>query len=106
MFCFLMLRRPPVSTRNDTLFPDTTLVRSIQVVLDGDRAVARNYRHAQHVRNDELGERHYSIAGHYRHEMVRTDKGWRIAKYSLTAQWTRGNRAVMVNALARARGKK
>src|SRR3546814_1906516 len=27
-FCFLMLRRPPRSTRTDTLFPDTTLFRS------------------------------------------------------------------------------
>src|SRR3546814_13373080 len=28
MFFFLMLRRPPRSTRTDTLFPDTTLFRS------------------------------------------------------------------------------
>src|SRR3546814_20357891 len=27
-FCFLMRRRPPRSTRTDTLFPDTTLFRS------------------------------------------------------------------------------
>src|SRR3546814_13254222 len=27
-FFFLMIRRPPRSTRTDTLFPDTTLVRS------------------------------------------------------------------------------
>src|SRR3546814_14111537 len=27
-FCFLMIRRPPKSTRTDTLFPDTTLFRS------------------------------------------------------------------------------
>src|SRR3546814_8668180 len=26
--CFLMIRRPPRSTRTDTLFPDTTLFRS------------------------------------------------------------------------------
>src|SRR3546814_9163589 len=31
VFCFfLMLRRPPRSTRTDTLFPDTTLFRSSQ----------------------------------------------------------------------------
>src|SRR3546814_17427656 len=30
-FCFLMIRRPPRSTRTDTLFPYTTLFRSIQV---------------------------------------------------------------------------
>src|SRR3546814_6929239 len=28
MFCFLMLRRPPRSTRTDTLFPYTTLFRT------------------------------------------------------------------------------
>src|SRR3546814_423951 len=28
-FCFLMIRRPPISTRTDTLFPYTTLFRSI-----------------------------------------------------------------------------
>src|SRR3546814_12435405 len=28
-FCFLMLRRPPRSTRTDTLFPYTTLFRSL-----------------------------------------------------------------------------
>src|SRR3546814_7614331 len=34
MFCFLRIRRPPRSTRTDTLFPYTTLFRS--VVLRGD----------------------------------------------------------------------
>src|SRR3546814_5834396 len=29
MFFFLMIRRPPISTRTDTLFPYTTLFRSI-----------------------------------------------------------------------------
>src|SRR3546814_9855632 len=29
-FCFLMLRRPPRSTRTDTLFPYTTLFRSLR----------------------------------------------------------------------------
>src|SRR3546814_9503829 len=29
LFLFLMIRRPPRSTRTDTLFPDTTLFRSI-----------------------------------------------------------------------------
>src|SRR3546814_5149487 len=30
-FCFLMIRRPPRSTRTDTLFPYTTLFRSIEM---------------------------------------------------------------------------
>src|SRR3546814_15822955 len=29
LFCFLMIRRPPRSTRTDTLFPYTTLFRSL-----------------------------------------------------------------------------
>src|SRR3546814_5031062 len=31
LFCFLMLRRPPRSTRTDTHFPYTTLFRSLRV---------------------------------------------------------------------------
>src|SRR3546814_16533055 len=34
IFFFLIIRRPPRSTRTDTLFPDTTLFRSIA---DADR---------------------------------------------------------------------
>src|SRR3546814_17271303 len=37
-FFFLMIRRPPRSTRTDTLFPYTTLFRSF-VDIDGDRAL-------------------------------------------------------------------
>src|SRR3546814_3690294 len=37
MFFFLMIRRPPRSTRIDTLFPYTTLFRSLEDRLDRDR---------------------------------------------------------------------
>src|SRR3546814_10102728 len=30
LFLFLMIRRPPVSTLTDTLFPDTTLVQAVR----------------------------------------------------------------------------
>src|SRR3546814_773481 len=33
-FFFLMIRRPPRSTRTDTLFPYTTLFRSVRLVID------------------------------------------------------------------------
>src|SRR3546814_11447869 len=39
VFFFLMIRRPPRSTRTDTLFPSTTLFRSLELV--GHRAEAR-----------------------------------------------------------------
>src|SRR3546814_12007447 len=32
IFCFFMIRRPPRSTRTDTLFPYTTLFRSLAVL--------------------------------------------------------------------------
>src|SRR3546814_10278682 len=34
MFFFLMIRRPPRSTRTDTLLPYTTLFRSLQEIID------------------------------------------------------------------------
>src|SRR3546814_12261457 len=37
IFCFLMIRRPPRSTRTDTLFPYTTLFRSPGPVPVGGR---------------------------------------------------------------------
>src|SRR3546814_8615859 len=45
MFVFLMIRRPPRSTRTDTLFPDTTLFRSFQ----------RNQRHAEIAKPGDVG---------------------------------------------------
>src|SRR3546814_13828553 len=42
-FFFLMIRRPPRSTRTDTLFPYTTLFRSPAYLL----------HHRRHVRGDE-----------------------------------------------------
>src|SRR3546814_19203778 len=42
LFFFLMIRRPPRSTRTDTLFPYTTLFRSraIRYVVDGSMPIA------------------------------------------------------------------
>src|SRR3546814_20501955 len=33
-FFFFMIRRPPISTRTDTLFPYTTLFRSARMIAD------------------------------------------------------------------------
>src|SRR3546814_4922418 len=37
LFFFLMIRRPPRSTRTDTLFPYTTLFRSVAIGLSDDK---------------------------------------------------------------------
>src|SRR3546814_15658857 len=42
LFVFLMIRRPPRSTRTDTLFPYTTLVRS--VLGDGTKVTGLAYK--------------------------------------------------------------
>src|SRR3546814_11300630 len=42
--CFLMIRRPPRSTRTDTLFPYTTLFRSNPVVSAADWFLGRRTR--------------------------------------------------------------
>src|SRR3546814_12296874 len=46
-YFFLMIRRPPRSTRTDTLFPYTTLFRS-PVVLDGEAHVRPRHREPPH----------------------------------------------------------
>src|SRR3546814_3731176 len=54
MFFFLMIRRPPRSTRTDTLFPYTTLFRSAAAT-DRRRTGARPARAALH-RRDPLAQ--------------------------------------------------
>src|SRR3546814_16619293 len=43
VFFFLMIRRPPRSTRTDTLFPYTTLFRSQGAEISLDYEVKKNY---------------------------------------------------------------
>src|SRR3546814_9665337 len=45
VFCFVMIRRPPRSTRTDTLFPYTTLFRSGSFVRQSIRRVTPRLRH-------------------------------------------------------------
>src|SRR3546814_5019023 len=45
VFFFLMIRRPPRSTRTDTLFPYTTLFRSRHPAARGEGSELRNQRH-------------------------------------------------------------
>src|SRR3546814_19635088 len=43
MFFFLMIRRPPRSTRTDTLFPYTTLFRSVKSMRAGKAQLVDSY---------------------------------------------------------------
>src|SRR3546814_17490013 len=58
-FFFLMIRRPPRSTRTDTLFPYTTLFRSVQSSIDAHRPQGRFwYLHYVGVRPEQQGKGH------------------------------------------------
>src|SRR3546814_15467993 len=57
MCCFLVIRRPPRSTRTDTLFPSTTLVRSLEVqclVVERDTLGALGIEHRLALLEPEL----------------------------------------------------
>src|SRR3546814_14475231 len=44
VFFFLMIRRPPRSTRTDTLFPYTTLFRSnVEALVESGKIAAKNF---------------------------------------------------------------
>ena len=60
----------------------------------GDTAKCSSYLHAQHVCRTEMGSDENVLAGYYQYEMVRTDAGWKIKKYSLTVTWATGNHGV------------
>src|SRR3546814_3688847 len=55
-----MIRRPPISTRTDTLFPYTTLFRSRLIL---DRSVDQ-HRHHQGLRRADRGADHRRRHGH------------------------------------------
>src|SRR3546814_20468217 len=70
IFLFCMIRRPPRSTRTDTLFPYTTLFRSDAVYVEGN--VSRSVTHHRERLLDHLGDaegRHLLSVDH-RHAAV------------------------------------
>src|SRR3546814_3330066 len=74
LFFFLMIRRPPRSTRTDTLFPYTTLFRSgrrpMHLVEEGRRE--RQDRRRRHL-HAERPDRRYGDGGHDGGEEDRRD---------------------------------
>ena len=60
----------------------------------GNTARCTSYLHAQHVLRSDLGDDHNVLAGYYQYDMVKTDEGWKIKKYSLTVTWATGNHGV------------
>src|SRR5262249_4656617 len=63
--------------------------------IDGDRAHARCYFMAQHVRNALAPNPFLLIGGWYTDDLVRTERGWRIGRRVGTALWYDGNPLVL-----------
>jgi hypothetical protein len=63
--------------------------------LDGDRAHARTYFMAQHVKNALAPAACLLIGGWYTDRLLRTERGWRIADREGTAIWYDGNPMVL-----------
>src|SRR3546814_18693009 len=87
-FFFLMIRRPPISTRTDTLFPYTTLFRSIasakgEMLANPEQAAAQALAAERRIRSDPaVPDRAIALA---------------------TAQWLQGEAYVRLNEIDRAR---
>ena len=71
------------------------LLGTIRVRVDGDRATATSYVHAQHVLANDQGESLAVMAGTYTQQLVRTPDGWRIEALSYDSSWRSGNPAIL-----------
>jgi hypothetical protein len=63
------------------------VVANVSVRLDGDRAHATSYAHAQHVRGESEGRETYLMGGTYIDDLVRTPEGWRISHRRFVCDW-------------------
>src|SRR3546814_12228846 len=77
LFFFLKIRRPPRSTRTDTLFPYTTLFRSEERHVEGEEIHLSSLRHLivddavmPVIRNESIFYNHTSTAGARKTERV------------------------------------
>lgn len=61
------------------------------VEIDGDSAVATAQFQATHL----LGTTTWTLGGHYRYELLRAERGWRLIALTMTATWSAGDRQIM-----------
>src|SRR3546814_3542851 len=76
VFFFLMIRRPPRSTRTDTLFPYTTLFRSRLFVLT-----------AAGEQDDSQGDRQYQASHEHSPPLPRAAVALRRSGYHISCAW-------------------
>ena len=67
------------------------LLGNYVVEIEGDRATASCYLHAQHYLEETKGGDTYTVGGNYEDEIIRTSDGWRIKHRKLMVTWVEGN---------------
>ena len=78
-------------------------VTNILVTLNGDRAHANAYVHADHYLEGVTGGDHWLVLGTYDYRLVRTDDGWRVRATKLTVKRLEGNNDLADAATERAK---
>ena len=64
---------------------------NFNINIDGGRASTIVYFQATHYLPNDQGDNHWTLAGYYNHDLVRTNAGWKIRNYTLNTVWTEGN---------------
>lgn len=67
---------------------------NVAIALDGDEAWLHTQMTARHMLVIDGTEHIQSIGGYYRHRVVRTGDGWRIACLGLFVTWEQGDRGL------------
>src|SRR3546814_11872000 len=93
-----MIRRPPRSTRTDTLFPYTTLFRSIRQILRAARRLAQKRNRIERARS-RYDNREWVVARRARTKLL-IELGGLVAKARLV-ELADDDRALLYGALAR-----
>ena len=75
------------------------LVSNQLVTVDGDTAQYTASVLATHVLPNDQGEPTWTVGGHYLYTLARTEGEWRITGIKMTADWTAGNRDIMLLAI-------
>nr|WP_244164853.1 nuclear transport factor 2 family protein [Streptomyces silaceus] len=72
------------------------LVANHRVTVNGDTAECTASVLATHVLENDQGEATWTVGGHYLFNLVRAADHWRISGLRMTADWTSGNRDIML----------
>ncbi|MEV5880041.1 nuclear transport factor 2 family protein [Streptomyces sp. NPDC052101] len=75
------------------------LVSNQLVTVNGDTAQYTASVLATHVLPNDQGESTWTVGGHYLYTLARSEGEWRISGIKMTADWTAGNRDIMLLAI-------